>query len=336
MSVNKVNSDGSLSRVAGGTLYADLPIGVIIPFGGSVIPSGYLLCNGAEVLKTAYAELYAAIGDAFGTASDNTKFKLPDLREAVPKGVGLNAKGAYHYDNDGVALGEFVDDRIKSHAHNVYVRDTGHYHGTDSGNSIPSPNNLGITKNSGGVGWTGNPVAGTANNTQSISANIQVSSKINFGSIDNATTANGYATTEVKAVGANYIIKAKQVAAPADFMDAIDDVLSEFAKPISLVPVNNSSIVYDKSRIVGGIVTVCASITVASGNYLVKENAIANIPGYGTASIGYILPCLYRNVGNGAEEPGFAIIQTDGNLFPYYTKTEYNEIRINASYSSKV
>ena len=35
MSVNKVNSDGSLTLVAGGTLYADAPIGTISPFGGS-------------------------------------------------------------------------------------------------------------------------------------------------------------------------------------------------------------------------------------------------------------------------------------------------------------
>ena len=302
MSVNKVNSDGSLSRVAGGTLYADLAVGSIVPFGGSVVPSGYLLCNGAEVLKTAYTELYAVIGDAFGTASDNTKFKLPDLREAVPKGAGLSGKSNVHYDEDGVALGEFVDDRIQDHRHEVSV--------------IPQ---------SGGSQY----IAGCSGGAISKSLTDYVDTTI-------ATSTRKGATTEVKAVGANYIIKAKQVAVPADFMDAIDDALSEFAKPISLVPVNNSSIVYDKSRIVGGIVTVCASITVASGNYLVKENAIANIPGYGTASIGYILPCLYRNVGNGAEEPGFAIIQTDGNLFPYYTKTEYNEIRINASYSSKV
>lgn len=336
MSVNKVNSDGSLTRVAGGTLYADTPIGTISPFGGSVIPNGYLLCNGQAVSRIEYSELFAVIGTAFGKGNESTTFNVPDLREAVPKGTGLNNKGAYHYDNDGIALGEFVDDRIKSHAHNVYVRDTGHYHGTDSGSSLPSPNNLGITKNAGGVGWGANPVAGIASNTQSVSANIQVSSKINFGSIDNATTANGYATNEVKAVGVNYIIKAKQVAMPADFKDAIDDILSEFAKPIPLQPANNSTITNDRSRIVGGVVTVNASIIVPSGNHLVKENAVANISGYGTDGLGYVLPCLYRNTGNGVEEPSFALITPSGNLFPYYTKTEYNEIRINASYSSKV
>ena len=50
MSVNTVKQDGSLQRIAGGTLYADAPIGTISPFGGSAIPSGYLLCNGQAVV----------------------------------------------------------------------------------------------------------------------------------------------------------------------------------------------------------------------------------------------------------------------------------------------
>ena len=98
----------------------------------------------------------------------------------------------------------------------------------------------------------------------------------------------------------------------------------------------NSTIYYDKSRIIGGVVTICASISVSSGNHHVKENAVANVPNNGTSSIGYILPCIYRNNGNGNEEPGYAIIDTNGDLKPYYTKTEFNEIRINASYSSKI
>ena len=193
MSVNKVNNDGSLSRVAGGTLYADLPIGVIIPFGGSVIPSGYLLCNGAEVLKTAYAELYAVIGDAFGTASVNTKFVLPDLREAVPKGAGLSGKSSVHYDSDGVALGEFVEDRIQDHRHEVSV--------------IPQ---------SGGSQY----IAGCSGGAISKSLTDYVDTTI-------ATSTRKGATTEVKAVGANYIIKAKQVAVPADFLAKVDEAVED-------------------------------------------------------------------------------------------------------------
>ena len=219
MSVNKVNSDGSLSRVAGGMLYADAPIGTINPFGGSAIPSGYLLCNGTEVLKTAYAELYAVIGDAFGTASDNTKFKIPDLREATTKGVGLNGRSSAHYDEDGVALGEFIEDRVQDHLHRTKLYNQNFQVGSE--NVAP------VTENGGsGVGTVGDIVVGRHGTT-----------------------------TEVKAVGVNYIIKAKQVAVPADFMDAVDDVL-EVSEPVSATNTEyttNGSIIWKRS---GNVVEV--------------------------------------------------------------------------------
>ena len=203
MSVNKVNSDGSLLRVAGGTLYADAPIGTISPFGGSVIPSGYLLCDGAEVLKTAYAELYAVIGDAFGTASVNTKFVLPDLREATTKGIGENPNGSQHVKSGGLSLGEFVDDRIQQHSHYSFVADQGtiNEYGAAYSTTLGMLNTLSVDPNVARVG----------------------------------------ATTEVKSVGVNYIIKAKQVAVPFDMVEYIrnQNVLSDYENitlPVSSVP----------------------------------------------------------------------------------------------------
>ena len=122
MSVNIYNkADDELTPIAGGTLYADLSIGSIIPFGGSVVPSGYLLCNGQAVSRTEYSELFAVIGTAYGKGNNSTTFNVPDLREAVPKGAGLSGKSSVHYDSDGVALGEFVEDRIQDHRHEVSV-----------------------------------------------------------------------------------------------------------------------------------------------------------------------------------------------------------------------
>lgn len=187
MSVNTVQNDGSLSRVAGGTLYADAPIGTIVPFGGSTVPNGYLLCDGAEVLKTTYAELYAAIGDSFGTASVSTKFVLPDLRESVPKGAGLTGKTVgNHLDADGLAVGEFLDDRFQNHNHMINKPDgtSGPYYGIGAS----STNTLDYTEG-GGI--------------------MQVSDQRDY---------RYGATTEVKSVGVNYIIKAKMVALPADFL----------------------------------------------------------------------------------------------------------------------
>lgn len=67
-----------------------VPIGCIIPFSGSTIPVGFLLCDGSEVSKIDYADLYAIIADTYGTATDTTKFKLPDLRDRFVQGANGN------------------------------------------------------------------------------------------------------------------------------------------------------------------------------------------------------------------------------------------------------
>lgn len=67
-----------------------VPIGCIIPFSGSTIPVGFLLCDGSEVSKTDYADLYAVIADLYGTCTDTTKFKLPDLRDKFVQGANGN------------------------------------------------------------------------------------------------------------------------------------------------------------------------------------------------------------------------------------------------------
>lgn len=149
-----------------------------------------------------------------------------------------------------------------------------------------------------------------------------------------STFASGYIALGAGAMGKiQYEVSYYKPASSSEEW-TINKLVSE--KPITLTPLNNSTIFYDKSRIIGGVVTICADIIIQSGSYLTKENAVANVSNLGTASIGYILPCLYRNTGSGAEEPSFVVIQTAGNLYPYYTKTEYNEIRINTSYSSRL
>ena len=67
-----------------------VPIGCIIPFSGSTIPVGFLLCDGSEVSKTDYADLYAVIADLYGTVTDTSKFKLPDLRDRFVQGANGN------------------------------------------------------------------------------------------------------------------------------------------------------------------------------------------------------------------------------------------------------
>ena len=87
--VNK--EDGSLIPVAGGTLYADNPIGSIIPFGGTVAPSGFFLCQGEALSRTEYADLFKAIGTSFGAGDGSTTFNIPDFRGEFLRGAGANS-----------------------------------------------------------------------------------------------------------------------------------------------------------------------------------------------------------------------------------------------------
>ena len=69
------------------------PIGAYLAWSSeSKIPAGYLLCDGREISKSEYKELYEIIGDTYGTATDNTKFKLPKFNDGrFMRGTGGNA-----------------------------------------------------------------------------------------------------------------------------------------------------------------------------------------------------------------------------------------------------
>lgn len=53
----------------------------------STVPYGALLCEGAAVSRTDYAELFAAIGTTFGAGDGTTTFNLPDMRGRFVAGV---------------------------------------------------------------------------------------------------------------------------------------------------------------------------------------------------------------------------------------------------------
>ena len=65
--------------------YADaiIPKGTILPYGGSAAPTGFLLCNGAAVSRTTYADLFAVIGTTYGSGDGSTTFNLPNSENLV-------------------------------------------------------------------------------------------------------------------------------------------------------------------------------------------------------------------------------------------------------------
>ncbi len=65
------------------------PAGAITPFAGSASPSGWLLCNGAAVSRSAYADLFLAIGTTYGSGDGSTTFNLPNYGGRTLIGAGM-------------------------------------------------------------------------------------------------------------------------------------------------------------------------------------------------------------------------------------------------------
>ena len=65
-----------------------LPIGSMIPFGSDKnIPSNWRICDGSEVSRTTYADLFKVIGTTYGEGDGETTFNLPDKRGRVSVGL---------------------------------------------------------------------------------------------------------------------------------------------------------------------------------------------------------------------------------------------------------
>ena len=57
-----------------------MPTGAILPFAGNAtMPDGFLLCDGTEVSRKVYANLFAVIGEQYGTGDGSSTFALPNL-----------------------------------------------------------------------------------------------------------------------------------------------------------------------------------------------------------------------------------------------------------------
>jgi microcystin-dependent protein len=69
-------------------------VGTMQMLAGGAVPIGWLLCNGALVSRTTYANLFAQIGTTWGEGDGSTTFALPDMRGRVPRGVAAATPGS--------------------------------------------------------------------------------------------------------------------------------------------------------------------------------------------------------------------------------------------------
>ena len=106
--------------------------GFMVAFAAASAPIGWLLCNGASVSTTTYADLFAVIGYAFGGSGGS--FNLPDLRDKLPIGrSGTKAVGS----TGGALSITLAIANLPVHNHTVPDADINHNHtkGTSNGGS---------------------------------------------------------------------------------------------------------------------------------------------------------------------------------------------------------
>lgn len=85
MAADQATQETAMDNI--GVNYA-LPVGSILPWAGSVLPGGFLTCNGSAVSRTTYAALFSIISTSFGSGDGSTTFNLPNITAGLTVASG--------------------------------------------------------------------------------------------------------------------------------------------------------------------------------------------------------------------------------------------------------
>lgn len=88
--VTQADTDDSTKFATTAFVRDILPPGVIVDYGASAIPSGWLEADGTAVSRTTYAALFAIYSTTHGAGDGSTTFNLPNLGNRVVVGAGVS------------------------------------------------------------------------------------------------------------------------------------------------------------------------------------------------------------------------------------------------------
>lgn len=147
------------------------PTATVLPYAAASAPSGWLLCDGAAVSRTTYAELFAAIGTTYGVGDGPTTFNLPNAQGVFLRGAGSQTISSTSYTG---TRGTTQRDQIQGHGH-VATKNTAGGAGNrpvgeSSGTGIET-NFVYMVREPTSDGTNGTPRTGTQTHPANISVN---------------------------------------------------------------------------------------------------------------------------------------------------------------------
>ena len=129
-----INSKDVVTIKSSGLVGPAGPVGSVVMWPTETVPEGYLECDGRAVSRTTYADLFAVLGEMYGSGDGSTTFNLPDLRgmfvRGYDHGAGNDPNAASRADRGDGTVGDHVgtrqDDEFFEHSHTI--NDPGHSH----------------------------------------------------------------------------------------------------------------------------------------------------------------------------------------------------------------
>lgn len=108
-----------------GVTYATLPAGVIVSWGTTTAPNGWLKCDGSAVSRTTYSGLFSVISTTFGAGDGSTTFNLPNIK--AKNIIGHDSTNT-KFDTMGETGGEethtLTTTEMPAHTHDLPLRST--------------------------------------------------------------------------------------------------------------------------------------------------------------------------------------------------------------------
>lgn len=137
------------------------PTGTIIAYSVDNVPTGYLKCEGQEVSRTDYKNLFDIIGTTYGEGDGSTTFNVPDLRGEFLRGTGTNS---HTNQGNGSSVGTHQD---ATSIPFIYIAASGNFIGPTE--SYPSNTDRGTVVTGKGL-YTGLNSGSACNTTRAYTA----------------------------------------------------------------------------------------------------------------------------------------------------------------------